>query len=147
MWKSAGALTPPRGYAFAAYEIGPRQMLLVYALHLKSNRGQITEDIAIRQESMRQLCAHMSAMERAYGKLGTLSWVVGGDFNTAPDDPRFAKENTIRMLTKNGFSWCWQDMPFAQRITLPADSFFPAACFDHIFARNAKFVAAKVITT
>src|SRR5437868_8463619 len=89
MWKHNGPLLPPRGFAFAVYEIEPRHLLLVYALHLKSNRGEISEDRAIREESMRQLRAHIAAMNAAYGKLGTITWIVGGDFNTSPDDPRF----------------------------------------------------------
>ncbi len=147
MWKTAGALTPPRGFAFAAYEIAPRQLVLVYALHLKSNRGEAVEDIGIREESSRQLLAHMSVMKKAYGNLGTLSWIVGGDFNTAPDDPRFANETTTRLLTKAGFEWCWQDVPAPQRMTLPGDKFFPAACFDQIFYRHARLQSARVIDT
>ncbi len=147
MWKAAGPLTPPRGFAFAAYEIAPRQLLLVYALHLKSNRGEIAEDMVIREEAMRQLSNHMAAMNDAYGKLGALSWLVGGDFNTAPDDPRFAKEKTTRILAENGFTWCWQNVSFASRVSLPADKFYPAACFDHIFARGAKLSGARVIAT
>jgi endonuclease/exonuclease/phosphatase family metal-dependent hydrolase len=147
MWKPNGALVPPRGFAFAAYEFAPRHILLVYGVHLKSNRGEIAEDIAIREESMQQLTAHMQAMNDAYGKLGTVSCIVGGDFNTAPDDPRFAGETTTRTLLDNGFSWCWQNIPFAQRISLPADKLFPAACFDHIFVRNAKIDSARVIET
>jgi len=145
MWKPNGALVPPRGFAFAAYEIAPRHIVLVYAIHLKSNRGEISEDIAIREESMRQLSAHMHAMDTAYGKLGTVSCIVGGDFNTAPDDSRFAGEKTTRVLRDNGFSWGWQDIPFPRRISLPADKLFPAACFDHIFVRNGKFNSARVI--
>src|SRR5438270_1934950 len=76
MWKHNGALIPPRGFAFAVYEIAPRHLLLVYALHLKSNRGEINEDRAIREESMRQLRAHMNAMSNAYEKLGTMLWIV-----------------------------------------------------------------------
>src|SRR5690349_6837089 len=41
MWKPNGALVPPRGFAFAAYEVSPRHLLLVYAVHLKSNRGEV----------------------------------------------------------------------------------------------------------
>ena len=147
MWKHNGALIPPRGFAFAVYEIAPRHLLLVYALHLKSNRGEINEDRAIREESMRQLRAHMNAMSNAYEKLGTMLWIVGGDFNTSPDDPRFASETTTRRLIADGFSWCWQNVPFSQRITLPADKFFPSACFDHIFFRNANLISARVIPT
>lgn len=146
-WKTSGALLPPRGFAFAAYEIAPRQLLLVYALHLKSNRGEITEDIAIREESIRQLVVHMKAMRNAYAPLGNLSWIVGGDYNTAPDDPRFTAEKSVRSLLDNGFQWSWRNIPFAQRISLPADNFFPAACFDHIFYRDAVLLDAHVIPT
>src|SRR5438045_9022933 len=94
MWKPNGALVPPRGFAFAAYEVAPRHVLLVYAIHLKSNRGEISEDVAIREESMQQLIPHIHEMKEAYGKLGSVSCIVGGDFNTAPDDSRFADETT-----------------------------------------------------
>jgi endonuclease/exonuclease/phosphatase family metal-dependent hydrolase len=147
LWKPSGVIVPPRGFAFAAYELAPRQVLLVYALHLKSNRGEIHEDIRIREESMQQLGAHMKAMADAYGKLGQLSWIVGGDFNTAPDEPRFATEKTIPNLRASGFRWCWEGIPFNSRITLPPDLRYPAACFDHIFFRDATLLRAWVAKT
>lgn len=146
-WKAGRAITPPRGFAFAAYQLSPRQMLLVYALHLKSNRGEIVEDMAIREESIGQLAAHMKEMEAAYGKLGAITWLVGGDFNTAPDDPRFKGEQTISALTRGGFLWAWQNIPLADRITLPPDKRFPAASFDHIFYRGAVLKNAEVLPT
>ena len=147
LWKPAGAIVPPRGFAFAAYEIGPRHLLLIYAVHLKSNRGEIHEDMRIRETSMQQLLAHMKAMNAAYGKLGTLSWIVGGDFNTAPDEPRFSSEKTIPMLRAGGFSWSWETIPFNSRISVPADLRYPAASFDHIFFRGATLVKAWVANT
>lgn len=146
-WKPGSAMTPPRGFAFAAYQLSPAQVLLVYAVHLKSNRGEIVEDIAIREESMRQLLAHMKSMQAAYAKLGALTWLIGGDFNTAPDDPKFKGETTTATLTKSGFQWCWLNMPMLSRVTLPPDSRFPAACFDHIFYRGAVLRKAEVIPT
>jgi endonuclease/exonuclease/phosphatase family metal-dependent hydrolase len=147
LWKPSGAIMPPRGFSFAAYQLAPRQLLLVYALHLKSNRGEIREDIRIREESMQQLIAHMKAMENAYGTLGALSWIVGGDFNTAPDEPRFASEKTVPSLRAAGFRWCWEGIPFTSRITVPADLRYPAACFDQIFFRHATLVKAWVANT
>jgi endonuclease/exonuclease/phosphatase family metal-dependent hydrolase len=147
LWKPAGAIVPPRGFAFAAYQLAPRQLLLVYAVHLKSNRGEIHEDIRIREESMQQLGAHMKAMNAAYGKLGAINWIVGGDFNTAPDELRFATEKTIASLRSEGFQWCWQGIPFNSRITVPADLRYPAASFDHIFFRGATLVKAWVTNT
>ena len=147
LWKPSGALVPPRGFAFATYQLAPRQLLLVYALHLKSNRGEIREDIRIREESMQQLVAHMKAMDNAYAKLGALSWIVGGDFNTAPDEPRFAGEKTVPTLRAAGFRWCWEGIPFASRITIPADLRYPAASFDQIFFRGATLGKAWVANT
>ncbi len=147
LWKPEGAIVSPRGFAFAAYQLAPRQIVLVYGLHLKSNRGEIHEDMRIREASMKQLLFHMKAMNTVYGKLGALAWIVGGDFNTAPDDPRFASEKTIPNLLADGFLWSWQDTPFASRITVPADLRYPAACFDQIFFRHATLVKAWVANT
>ena len=147
LWKPAGAIVPPRGFSFAAYEPTPRQLLLVYALHLKSNRGEIHEDIRIREESMQQLLAHMKSMNTAYSNLGTLSWIVGGDFNTAPDEPRFAREKTIASLRAEGFRWSWESVSFNSRITVPADLRYPAASFDQIFFRGATLLKTWVANT
>jgi endonuclease/exonuclease/phosphatase family metal-dependent hydrolase len=136
-WKPGAAITPPRGFAFAAYQLSPRQVLLVYALHLKSNRGDLREDIRIREESMHQLLSHMKAMNLAYAKLGALTWIVGGDFNTAPDDPRFAREKTVPNLLAGDFRWAWEGISFPSRITLPGNERYPPACFDHIFYHGA----------
>ncbi len=146
-WKTAGAMTPPRGFAFAAYEIAPRRLLFVYGVHLKSNRGDILENVAMRQESIRQLRSHIAAMEQAYGKLGAISLIVGGDFNTSLDDPRFAAETTLRELIKAGFLWTWQNVPAASRASLPPGRDFPAASFDHIFYRGLTLRKAWVANT
>lgn len=146
-WKPGAAITPPRGFAFAAYQVAPRHLLLVYSIHLKSNRGELVENIAIREESMRQLLVHMKEMEGAYSKLGDITWIVGGDFNTGADDPRFRNDKTFLPLTQNAFQWAWQGIPFDRRITLPADKRFPANCFDHIFYRNAAIRKAEVVHT
>lgn len=146
-WKPGGAIMPPRGFAFAAYQVLPKQVLLVYALHLKSNRGEIHEDMRIREESMHQLISHMKIMKETYGKMGALAWIVGGDFNTTPDEPRFAGEKTVPNLLAGGFGWAWQGIPFSSRITMPGDLRYPAAAFDQIFYRGATLVRAWVAST
>jgi endonuclease/exonuclease/phosphatase family metal-dependent hydrolase len=146
-WKPGGAIMPPRGFAFASYQLSRGQVLLVYALHLKSNRGEIHEDMRIREESMHQLLAHMKVMKDTYGKIGALTWIVGGDFNTAPDEPRFAGERTVPGLLGNGFSWGWQGIPLSSRITVPGDLRYPAACFDQVFCRGATVARAWVANT
>jgi endonuclease/exonuclease/phosphatase family metal-dependent hydrolase len=44
------AATPPRGFSFAAIRCG-NTVLLVYSVHLKSNRGVLEENIAKREEA------------------------------------------------------------------------------------------------
>jgi endonuclease/exonuclease/phosphatase family metal-dependent hydrolase len=146
-WKPRSAITPPRGFAFAAYQVAPRQILLVYALHLKSNRGEVHEDMRIREESMSQLFVHTRAMKEAYEKLGSLTWIIGGDFNTAPDDPRFAREKTVPALLAQDFRWAWEGVPFRSRITVPADERYPAASFDQIFYRGATLLKTWLVGT
>jgi endonuclease/exonuclease/phosphatase (EEP) superfamily protein YafD len=147
MWKSGNKILPPRGFAFAAYEIAPKQLLLVYALHLKSNRGTLREDIAMREESIHQLVAHMHSMQNIYGKLGQLMWMVGGDFNTSPDNSKVVDEKTIPRLRTEGFSWIWQNVPLARRYTRLPDRRYPPACDDHIFYRNVTLQRASVVNT
>src|SRR3712207_5450650 len=89
----------------------------------------------------------MQAMNQAYGRLGAITWVVGGDYNTAPDDPRFKAEKTTKTLTSMGLKWGWESIPMANRVTLPPDSRFPAACFDHIYYRGATLRKAEVVET
>ncbi len=147
LWKENGPVVPPRGFSFAAYQVAPGQLLLVYAVHLKSNNGEMRENMSMREESMQQLQAHMQAMETAYGKLGKIAWVIGGDFNTSMEDPQFTSEKTLRGLSGNGFAWSWKNMPPSSRVTLPPAKSFPPACFDHIFCKGAKIRKAWVVNT
>jgi endonuclease/exonuclease/phosphatase family metal-dependent hydrolase len=146
-WKPNGAIIPPRGFAFAAYEVAPRKLLLVYAVHLKSNLGDARENIPMREESIRQLRSHMVAMQAAYGKLGNIAWVIGGDWNTSLEDRQFAAEKTLHNLIDNGFAWCWQNVAPGARVTLPPAKGFAPTTFDHIFVRGATIRKAWVVTT
>jgi endonuclease/exonuclease/phosphatase (EEP) superfamily protein YafD len=146
-WKTGSNILPPRGFAFAAYEVAPKQLLLVYGLHLKSNRGVARENVAMREESIMQLSAHMRAMNEIYEKLGNLAWVVGGDFNTSPDNPKLAGEKTMPQLRAQGFKWIWENVPFEKRYTRLPDRRYPPACDDHIFYRGLTLKDASVINT
>lgn len=146
-WKPDGRIMPPRGFAFASYQLSHEQILLVYALHLKSNRREMHDAMGVREESMREVVSHMRAMKEIYGKLGTLSWIVGGDFNTTPDEPRFAGEKTLPFLLNDGFSWAWQGVPLSLRATVISDVRHPATYFDQIFYRGATLERAWVVKT
>lgn len=141
-WKPGpDGLLPRRGFVVAAYQPAPGQVLLVYGLHLKSNRvdtaGGEPDNVAMREESARQLLAHVKAMTAAYAALGKVSVVIGGDLNTSLDDPRFAAETTLPDLQAAGFQWVWRDVPLSERYTLPGAGHYPATCFDHLFWQSA----------
>lgn len=138
---------PPRGFAFAAYQLAPDRVLFVYAVHFKSNRGDLPRNIALREESMRQMLAHHAAMKLAYSRMGSITTVFGGDFNTSLDDARFKDEKTLRSLEPAGFLWAFKGISPAGRVTLPGSRGFPDATFDHIFAHNARIVRASVKKT
>lgn len=144
LWRPNGPMVPPRGFAFAAYQIAPRQVLFFYCLHLKSNRGADLENIAMRQESIRQLRIHIDQMQSAYAKLGSIACIIGGDFNTSLDDRRFVAEKTLPYLIDGGFDWALKSLRPNDRVSLPAGGGFPAASFDHIFYRGIKLERAWI---
>lgn len=150
-WAAGKEATPTRGFAFAAYQPTPGHVLLVYCVHLKSNRGEITQNVPMREESARQLISHVTAMEKAYSSLGTVSVVIGGDFNTSLEDPKFAEEKTLPIMSQAGFTSAWENVAFKDRVTLPTKPSrdpkfppFPDACFDHIFVKGAKIDSARI---
>ena len=139
----AHGLVPRRGFAFAAYQASPGEVLLVYGLHLKSNvedePGGGATNTAMREESMRQVLRHQRAETAACAKWGRVRLaVVGGDMNTSLDDPRFEGETTLRTLLSadGGFLWAWQGIPEPLRLSMPGGGPYPPACFDHIFYKG-----------
>jgi hypothetical protein len=66
--------------------------------------------------------------------------------NTSTDDPKFAKDPTIRGLIGAGLWWTHEGVPFARRTTIPAEGAYQDNCFDHILTaglgRPVAFVKA-----
>lgn len=135
-WKAnAQGFAPRRGFAFAALQPAPDRILLVYSLHLKSNRKPDPGDPPnekVREESAKQLMAHVKAMQAAYGKLGKVAVIIGGDMNTSLDDPRFGAERTLRDFVSAGYTWPLALLEPKSRFTMPGHGRFPPTTFDHI---------------
>ena len=144
-WKH-GAIAPPRGYSFAALQVPGGRFLLSYSLHLKSNRGNLVDNVAMRQESARQLLAHVEEMVTLYSRRGPVAVLIGGDLNTSLDDPRFTPEQTLRAFQKAGLHWAHDGVPMEKRVTIPASGPFPDNCFDHIFTAGLGSPKAEVKT-
>jgi len=134
-WKRGWAGSP-RGYAYAAFQVGGKR-LAVYCLHLKSNLGNPPENTSKREDAVEQLLGHIDSKDDRLLKPDAI--VIGGDFNTDdPDDPSSVGpgERSFQLLRTAGFSWGFEGMVKADRITCPAKGPYPDASFDHIWTKG-----------
>lgn len=140
-----------RGFAFAALEAPEGGLIMVYSVHLKSNRGSDTAqgeiDVAnTRAESARQLITHKAEMEKKFADQKIAGWVIGGDFNTN-DDGQFPKCTAIRDLVAAGFHNSWDATPKEDRLTWhnsPNDTRFKPTTFDFMLTKGFQETQAKV---
>lgn len=142
-WQPEGALRPPGGFAFVAVRCTSADVG-VFTLHLKNNIGsgdRATQfNILLREISAEQLVRQLSELTgRATNRLSTL--IVGGNFNTDLDQPRFISERTLRALLEAGFRHGFDGVPLAERITCPGGGRYADATFDYLFVKGASFVA------
>lgn len=138
-WKTFGVVDPPRGFSFAAIQIGP-SLLGVYGVHLKSNlhanEPKLHQlNILKRELAIEQLLEHRRTVEQKAGQ-GLATVIIAGDFNTSLDDLRFASEGTIRTLLSHRYSCGFEGAPLEERITIPASGGYAAATFDYVFVRG-----------
>jgi len=139
---------PPRGYTAAVLEIpGTDKLLLVYSLHLKSNLARRPADEQAnydqRDESIRQLLAHVERMEKEAFKGRIAGVIVGGDFNTNHD--RQFKDNVVKMMTDAGFVNTWGATPRKDRHTWRGNDRFEPTTFDYIFVRGLEATTAELV--
>jgi len=147
MWRPA-ANQPPRGYTAAVLEIpGTDKLLLVYSLHLKSNLARRPADEQAnydrRDESIRQLLAHVGRMEKEAFKDRIAGVIVGGDFNTNHDG-QFG-DNVVKMMTEAGFLNTWGKTPRKERHTWRGNDRFEPTTFDYVFVRGLEATTAELV--
>jgi endonuclease/exonuclease/phosphatase family metal-dependent hydrolase len=120
---------------------------LTYNLHLKSNAGgDPVSNRAKREDSIRQLMAHIESELPKYPEQNRPAIVIAGDFNTNPDSAQFAGERTIPILVDAGFKSAFDGLPESQRITWPSNGRFPDATFDYVFHRGIEVERVQVPT-
>ena len=148
-WKTYGTVDPPRGFAYAVIVFAEVRMAF-YSLHLKSNliqgpnrSRQEQLNILKREIAAEQVVTHSRALMEGSNAVSVV--VVGGDFNTSPDDPAFVSENTLATFQSVGFTNGFEDIAQEQRITHPAKAPYPDQTFDYILFRNAIQVGTPVI--
>jgi endonuclease/exonuclease/phosphatase family metal-dependent hydrolase len=142
----------PRGFAFAAVKHPDGRLIMLYSVHLRSNRGDEVPKIArqiaaTRAESVKQLIAHQKVMREKFKNERIIGWVIGGDFNTN-HDKQFPLCTAIRDLTAAGFHNSWGNTPRKNRLTWrnhPHFRNYESTTFDYILTKGFKKTEARLI--
>ena len=147
-WKTFRKVFLPRGYVHADIIISPTVTASVYAVHLKSNYGQTTEEIAQtnrlkRTAAIEQLLAAEgvsggSRRRRAANRPLMRPTIVAGDFNADKWDENFAAESIFSLFENARFDNVMEALPPARRITHPGRGKWRNATFDYVMVRGLK---------
>lgn len=143
-WHASDFVYPPRGYAFAVFDIGGERVAC-FNVHLKSNYIPEGQD-AKQQTALNRLKRELSAQQildriesfRTEGVKGTkvTRFIIAGDFNASLFDERYQEESTLRCILDAGFSNALEGLRSEESATLLANQYYPAATFDYIFYRG-----------
>jgi endonuclease/exonuclease/phosphatase family metal-dependent hydrolase len=138
-----------RGYAMVALENPDTgKLIVVYGLHLKSNRSSSPEqeqlNYDLRDESVRQLVAHMTRIEGDFASVGVDAWIVAGDVNTNHDG--VFGDRVVEMIEEAGFWNTFGRVPPEERPTWKGRySYYPPGTLDYIFVKNLGEPDAAVV--
>jgi endonuclease/exonuclease/phosphatase family metal-dependent hydrolase len=132
-WK-ANVPNISRGFSYVALEKADGSLLMVYGVHLKSNRGEPADVATMRNEQAKQLVAQRPLAEKAFVGKKIAGWIATGDFNTNHDG-QFPLCKVVEEFTAAGFRNTWADTPQRKRLTWnsPPDSPFKPTTFDYFF--------------
>ncbi|MCC5839622.1 MAG: hypothetical protein JJT96_05810 [Opitutales bacterium] len=147
-WRAGEDIHPRRGFTAALIRIpNTFRFLLVYSVHLKSNLSRSEEErqrnYDTRDESIRQLLAHIRHMQDTVFPDRIAGVVVGGDFNTNQDG-QFG-DNVVSMMVEAGFFHTWSDVPREERLTWRGSDRFQPTTFDHFFTKGVGEPRAEML--
>ena len=142
-WKNAKADTPPRGYVTAKIVFSPTVTATVYAVHLKSNYGQTTDDLVRRNRRKRtlaidQLMEQERRPKRKRKGSPPTPVIIAGDFNADKWSPSFSEETIFKSLEQAGFVNTTEALPPDKRATHPGRGKWHNSALDYIMIRDAK---------
>jgi endonuclease/exonuclease/phosphatase family metal-dependent hydrolase len=137
-----------RGFAFAALK-NPATggLIMVYGLHLKSNRSGTPEEAQInydiRNASAEQLIKHAKLMEEKFAGETIEGWILAGDINTNHDG--LFGDQVVELFNEAGFLNTWKKTPPAERFTWKGNNRFSPGTLDYIFLKGFGDVESRII--
>ena len=138
-WKTHKDAFPPRGYAHADLIVSPAATATVYAVHLKSNYGQTTEDIAQANRLKRAYAIEqLVAQEKPKRGKFRAPVIIAGDFNADRFSKSFEKDTLFQTLLDAGFVDAFEGVPKDGRITHPGSGRHAGSTLDYIYMRGCR---------
>ena len=128
-----GVDRPSRGVLRFSIELNKDERLLVYGVHLKSNRGEREENIARRASAVSAIRADIERMRRSEVD-HEWHFMVAGDMNMDTDSDEFKDDDSLRSIS--GMVDLWSGRPIEERTTHPKRTVrwkgkeYPAVAFD-----------------
>ena len=136
-WKNAKADTPPRGYARALVALTPAVTAAVYAVHLKSNYGQTTQELVVRNRLKRSLAVgQILDIEKSVRGKRARPVIVAGDFNADRWGRSFTEETIFDSFRDGGFSNPLELLPPDRRATHRSRGRWGNSALDYIMLRG-----------
>lgn len=144
-WK-ANVPNNARGFSFTALEQSNGELLMVYGLHLKSNRGEPAEVALMRNDQATQLLSQRPIIEKAFTGKKIAGWIITGDLNTNHDG-QFPLCKVIAQMTAAGFRNSWADVPKKDRLTWESarESKFEPTTFDYFMTLGLGDLTATML--
>lgn len=134
-WRSAKEFTPPRGFAYAALDLG-MVTTTVYAVHLKSDYGAGRNE-QLLEVNRRKRATAMAQLVGELPKDGAV--VVMGDFNADCWGKAAAKETLFVSLKEAGLTNLLAALPPGERYTHP-NRRYGNSTLDYVFCRGLSAV-------
>ena len=136
-WKTSRDARPPRGYARADVVLSSAVTATVYAVHLKSNYGQTTEEIAATNR-LKRAHAIEQLVEQEQPKRGRFRApvVIAGDFNADRYAKDSEKETLFKTLSEASFVDVFEGVSPEGRATYPGRGRRKDGTLDYIMLRG-----------
>lgn len=130
---------PTRGLLRFVLRLPGELDLVIYNLHLKSNWGDAHRNQSQRHHALRLLRKDFASFKESRGEATPTALLIGGDFNTDPEAPSFAGDDSLRPL--DDLIDLWAGRPLAERITVPtrygvSHLQFPPVTFDRFYVSS-----------
>lgn len=130
-WTPNKEATAPRGYAYANLILEPAVTAAVYCVHLKSNYGTTSEEIAAANRAKRE--SAIDEFIRLTEKRDLA--ILAGDFNSDRWREEYAEEKIFSMLSAANFVNLLALLPPNERGTHP-NARYGDSCLDYIMTKG-----------